>query len=335
MTCPLWSTQSLKRSEVPVPQRKSSLPRSKRVGHFKMPHGAREAVRKRRERAARRPPDAALGDVSRPPDTIEALRARLIDAPQRQGSSRHGALGATRGIARRSRRSALSSTRAATSKPTSCPDRARPAAPAQEVGCPVAAAMIRGYRLSIRGIFASLGCATGLRGPGGIRFLPARLSIQIPWREHPTQFPRFDELRPTRAHADAIREGQPGFRAGPFSYIVTEPRGVRALVAFLRSTGFGRSGMAESPSAFPAGHLCSVVRCSLLQYSTYPQARSERSALMRRTGPARTRCATRRASRCSGSAVRSGTSEGRYQRQWPSGVQRLCRPYTRSQKVFF
>ena len=55
-----------------------------------MPHGAREAVRKRRERAARRPPDtaerppdAALGDVSRPPDTIEALRARLMDARQR------------------------------------------------------------------------------------------------------------------------------------------------------------------------------------------------------------------------------------------------------------
>jgi len=54
-----------------------------------MPHGAREAVRKRRERTARRPPDtakrppdAALGDVSRPPDTIEALRARLIDAHQ-------------------------------------------------------------------------------------------------------------------------------------------------------------------------------------------------------------------------------------------------------------
>jgi hypothetical protein len=49
-------------------------------------------VRKRRERAARRPPDtaerppdAALGDVSPPPDTIEAHRARLIDAHQVHG----------------------------------------------------------------------------------------------------------------------------------------------------------------------------------------------------------------------------------------------------------
>jgi hypothetical protein len=63
-------------------------------GEFRTPHRAREAARKRRERAAKRPPDMAVSEPPRPPDTVQeeavpppdtgarvpSLKSKLLDA---------------------------------------------------------------------------------------------------------------------------------------------------------------------------------------------------------------------------------------------------------------
>jgi hypothetical protein len=48
-------------------------------GDFAIPHRAKEAARKRRARAAKRPPDAAVAEPSRPPDTPPAETERPPD----------------------------------------------------------------------------------------------------------------------------------------------------------------------------------------------------------------------------------------------------------------